>query len=294
MSRLAVVITDFNGFLRTRQCLVALFEAGLSLDVIVVDHGTSVDTREALATEFPGITRLEASPDLWWAGATNRGVALALERGATAVMLLNNDCYFAAGSLVELLAQHAAHPEAIVAPVQRDLGSGEVLVITLRSLPLLGFPTLRGSCALGEGLRERGVVPTPLIPGGRGAIIPAAVLGAVGLLDEQLLPHYYADHDFYLRARARGVPLLIATRACVLVDDATTTIAANPGRLDFAGFRETLHSRRSHHNIDDVTVLFRRHLALPGLAGMGVFLYTARYFLLWLLRRARFICGRRH
>lgn len=293
MSRLAVVITDFNGFGRTRLCLRALEAAGAALDVIVVDHGTDDSTRAGLASEFPGVTRLPAAPDLWWTGATNRGVALALERGATAVMLLNNDCYFAEGALRELLAQHAAHPEAIIAPVQCDLASGTVLTVTARSLFLLGFPSLKGSRHLDAALQARGVVPTPLIMGGRGAIIPARCLREVGPFDEVALPHYGADHDFYLRARHHGVPLLIATRARVLVDNSSTTLADDPGRLTLAQFRETLHSVRSHHNLRDVGELFRRHYPVPGMGWLGAWLYTGRYALLYLLRRARFLLAGR-
>lgn len=288
MSRIAVVITDFNGFARTRQCLAALAAAGAGLDIIVVDHGTSDETRQGLAAGFPTVTRLPASPDLWWTGATNRGVELALARGADAVMLLNNDCYFAPGALAELLAQHAAHPGAIVAPVQCDLATGDVLTITARSCFLLGFPSLKGSRRLDGDLQARGVVPTPLVMGGRGAIIPARCLREVGSFDEAALPHYGADHDFYLRARRRGVPLLVATRARLLVDNTCTTLADDPGRLTFAQFRDTLHSVRSHHNLRDVGELFRRHYPVPGLGWLGAWLYTGRYALLYLLRRARF------
>lgn len=287
MTRIAVVITDFNGFARTRRCLAALLASGTALDIIVVDHGTTAETRHGLATEFAGVTRLQASPDLWWTGATNRGVALALERGAEAVMLLNNDCYFAEGALAELLAQHAARADAIVAPVQCDLATGAVLTITARSLFLLGFPSLKGSRRLDDRLLARGVVPTPLVMGGRGAIIPARCLRETGPFDEVALPHYGADHDFYLRARRRGVLLLIATRARVLVDNTFTTLADDPGRLTFAQFRETLHSVRSHHNLRDVGELFRRHYPVPGLGWLGAWLYTGRYVLLYLLRRAR-------
>lgn len=288
MSKLHIVITDFNGFSRTRLCLEAIRAADCpDVTIIVVDHGTTLETREGLAADFPGVVRVQASPSLWWTGATNCGIRHALAAGTEAVMLLNNDCYLAPSALQELLRVHTANPDAIVAPVQREWLDGRLLVITAHSLFLLGFPTLKGPCRLTPALESAGVVPTALIIGGRGAIIPTPLFTLVGLFDEVALPHYGADHDFYHRARAAGVPLLIATRASVALDTRSTTIADVPERLTLAQFRETLSSVRSHQNLRDVAMLFRRNYPLPGLWWVGAWLYTGRYVLFYALRRAR-------
>lgn len=290
MCNLYVVITDFNGFSRTQLCLEALRAERLpGITVIVVDHGTTPETRLGIEAGFPEVVRVEASSALWWTGATNCGIRYALAAGADAVMLLNSDCYMLPGSLRELLRIHAANPGAIVAPVQRELPSGRIVVLAARSLFLLGFPTLKGPCRLTPAQESAGVLPTALIVGGRGAIIPAAHLAQLGLFDEVALPHYGADHDFYHRARAIGIPLLIATRASIAVDASSTTLASDTKRLTLAQFRETLTSVRSHQNLRDVTTLFRRHYPVPGFWWIGVCLYTGRYTLLYALRRALFL-----
>lgn len=290
MCNLHVVIADFNGFSRTRLCLEALRAADRpDVSIIVVDHGTTPETREGLAAGFPEVVRVEASPSLWWTGATNCGIRHALAAGAESIMLLNNDCYLAPGALQELLRIHAWTPEAIVAPVQREWPDGRLLVVTARSLFLLGFPTLKGPCRLTAAQEAAGVLPTALIIGGRGVIIPAALFARVGFFDEVALPHYGADHDFYHRARAQGVRLLVATRASVAIDTRSTTLAEAPERLTLAQFRETLSSVRSHQNLRDVGMLFRRHYPLPGLWWVGACLYTGRYVLRYALKRARFL-----
>lgn len=285
-----VVITDFNGCRQTARCLASLFSGkDTGFRVVVVDHGTDGATAHMLAAEFPQVERLAASPELWWTGATNAGIRHALARGADMLMLVNNDCVVPPDMVAELRRQSLLHAGAIVAPVQRDYFSGAILSLRPGSCFLLGFPTLRGPSRISPRLAGREVLPVPLIAGGRGAIIPADVLRRVGGFDEHELPHYGADHDFYLRARRAGVRLLTCLHAFIEVDNGSTSEAVNPGRLDREQLLSTLRSRRSHHNLQDVGTLFRRHYPVPGLARVGVFLYTTRYLVLWLFRRAAFL-----
>jgi len=203
-----VVITDFNGYPQTRRCLEAL-RASRDRDfgVVVVDHGTQGETGEGLRREFPEVHVLRASPELWWTGATNAGIRHALSLGANAVILMNNDCYVTPETLGHLRQASRDRPDAIVAAVQRDLASGRFTCIAPRTLLLLGFPTWIGPRRLTPAMRSRGLLPTRLVVGGRGAVVPAAVLAKNGLFDEERLPHYGADHDFFLRARKRGIGL---------------------------------------------------------------------------------------
>jgi GT2 family glycosyltransferase len=292
MNALAIVIADFNGYSRTRRCLAAL-QAGSRRDftVIVVDHGTTDETAVGLARDFPEVRRLAASPELWWTGATNAGIRHALSLQASRIMLLNNDCYVTPEALAELLQQAEQHPDAIVAPVQRDLQSGRFTAIAPSCCFGLGFPSLPGPRELTAAQRAAGNIAVQLIVGGRGAIIPVPVLEQIGLFDEESLPHYGADHDFYLRARRQGISLLTATRAIVDIDSTSTSVADASGAQNLAAFLDSLRSVRSHRNLRDVTALFRKHYPLRPLYLLGVGLYTGRFALLWMLRRLLFLAG---
>ena len=287
MKALHIVITDFNGFAQTRRCLDALRASRFqNFTAIVVDHGTTDETSTRLGSEYPEIVHIEGSADLWWTGATNLGVRAALARGADAVMLLNNDCYATpdtVGILVELAQEH---PDAIVAPVQRDLVTGEIIAISLRSRFGLGFPTVPGPRHLTHEMIQTELLPVQLIPGGRGVIIPAAAFAEIGMFDEEHLPHYWADHDFYISARRHGIPLYVATQAFVDVDNTRTTTAERPEQLNFSEFLDTFTNTRSHRNLRDVTALFRKHYPIPHLHMAGVFLYLSRYTVIYLARRS--------
>lgn len=294
MPALYIVIADFNGFDRTRHCLRALAASTCrNVRVIVVDHGTSDETRRALASEFPEVIRVAAAPELWWTGATNCGIRHALALGAEGIILLNNDCYVEPEAIGEIARLARERPDAIIAPVQRDLRSGKILSLAPSCCFLLGFPSLRGPVRLTPELQARGLLPVRLIAGGRGVFIPVPVLRRVGEFDEQLLPHYGADHDFYLRARKQGVPLFTATNAMVNIDNTSTSLAEAPGRMTLAQFRETLRSPRSHRNLTDVVSLFRKHYPVRRLYWLGASLYILRYVLIYMLSRLAYLLRRR-
>lgn len=287
---IAIIITDFNGFSRTRRCLKAL-QASIftNFTVVVVDHGTCNETRDNLVENFPDVIRLTGSSELWWTGATNIGIRYALTSGADAIMLLNNDCYVTPDTIGELVAAWTTNQEAIIAPIQRDWQTGAIVTIVPRSLFLLGFPSMTSRQRLTPDMQKKQLLSTKIIAGGRGALFHASIFLTLGLFDEKYLPHYWADHDFYLRARKKGYLLNVATKAFVDVDSSHTTIADNSGALTFRQWLQSLSSYRSHRNLAHVSELFRRHYPLKHMHLIGVALYTVRYGFLYLLRRTIFL-----
>ncbi|WP_305908259.1 glycosyltransferase family 2 protein [Methylomarinum sp. Ch1-1] len=293
MNALHIIITDFNGYAQTRICLEALRKSRYrEFNILVVDHGTTNETRDKLAVEFPEVIRLTGSADRWWAGATNLGIRYALDRGAEAVILLNNDCYVTSDTLGTLVKLANDNPDSIIASIQRDWQSGRPISISSRTFLLLGFPSLSGPRELTPAMENSELLAVKLIVGGRGVIIPSSVFTKIGLFDEKRLPHYGADHDFYLQASKRHIPLYSAPRAFVEIDNTRTSLANNPGALNFSGFLQSLHSIRSHRNLRDVTTLFKAHYPIPYLYPLGVTLYTVRYLLVYLLKRALFLSSR--
>jgi len=281
---LQVVIPVRDRWDQTERCIQSLLAARLAPDrIIVVDHGSTDGTAERLAGSYPQVVRLDDDPQHWWAGATNSGIRRALAHGAASVMLLNNDCRLAPGTLERLQAHSVDHPVAVIAPVQRD-ALGQVRVARATTLLWLGFPTvvLPWHRRLGAG---HALLPTRLIVGGRGVIVPRAVFESVGLFDDEALPHYGADHDFYLRCRHHGVALYVATDCSVIVEEAGIGPARDPESMSWEDFRQSLVSRRSHRNIADVTAFFRRHYPVPALYPLGTALFLLRYVLRYLAAR---------
>lgn len=290
MNRLYIIITDFNGYIQTQRCLESLELSHFKgFYVIVVDHGTTDETSIGLGVRFPEVKYLRGSPELWWAGSNNMGIRYALECGADRIMLLNNDCYVmpdTVGSLVELTQ---IKPDAVIAPIQQSWCSGEIIAISPRTCFLLGFSNLAGPLKLTSKMVAKKLQPVNLINGGRGVIIPAEVFRKIGLFDQENLPHYGADHDFYLRIRRQGIRLYVATHIFVAIDNSRTTLAHKLGRLSGADFFQTLKNIRSHRNLRDVTRLFCKHYPIPYLYPVGIVLFVVRYVVIYLLKRGYFL-----
>lgn len=289
-----IVITDFDGYEQTRRCLKALEKSTYSeFSVVLVDHGTTKETSCLVNVEFPYVECISASSDLWWAGATNVGVSRALQRGAKRVVLLNNDCYVEKDTLSILVNQADLYPEAIIAPLQKSFQTGLITTSVIRTFFLLGFPTVVLHRNVPKDRDRKGLVQVPLIKGGRGVVIPASVFNTIGFFDEQELPHYYADHDFYLRARDGGVPLYLAINTGVAIDDTRTTLAVDTAAMPLKSFLASLKVRRSHRNVEAISAIFKRHYPLPHLYMIGISLYYVRYVFVYFLARSTRLFGPR-
>lgn len=283
-----IIIPVFNGWTQTCQCLEALRHSRCQdFHTVIIDHGSSDETASRLVSDYPEVTRITASDYLWWTGATNTGVEHALSAGAGLIMLLNNDCYPEPDCIGTLLAHYAddssdEHPR-IIAPQLTDNATLEPLVTAARSCLALGFPSL--TMRPQQPIAGNQLMPCHLIMGARGVIIPAAVFARVGLFDAARLPHYLADHDFYLRCDKAGIPLLVDPSATVRVDNTRTTMARDLSNLSLRQFRTTLCGQGSHKNVQDLTQFFRKHYPIPGLYIIGVALNLGRYALLYLAAR---------
>lgn len=293
---LFIVITDFNGFQQTKICLESLRKSSFQgFTIVVVDHGTTSETRQSLEREYPDVVRIVGSPELWWTGATNLGVRHTRACGAELVMLLNNDCYVTPETIGELIELWRENPQSVIAPVQRDWKTRGILSITPRSCFLLGFPTIPGPKTLTDAMHAQRLLPTRLIVGGRGVLIPSSLFQEIGLFDEMNLPHYGADHDFYLRAAIKKWQLYVATRALVDIDNTRTSMAENFSEMSFREWWLSLYNQRSHRNIAHVSALFKKHYPIKKIYFLGLFLYTFRYFMVFFIgkwRKKYNSCGR--
>ena len=283
--KLSIIIPAFSGLEQTRRCLQSLAESDYQdFQVILVDHGVGDELSRLARDEFPRVNCVRGPSELWWSGATNLGIRHALEAGSQWLMLLNHDCYVLPDTIGILLKNIKSNANFIIAPVQHMQRKGRDIV-GMTSCFLLGFPTIIPPPAWYRLRYPSGLVPTPLIGGGRGVILGAAVFQRVGMLDDEHLPHYYADHDFYFRCRRAGLQLFICRDARVDIDDSMTSSATPGSHLSLAGFMAALKERGSHRNIRDLRVLFARYYPIPGLAGVGVALNTVRFFFVLLARK---------
>lgn len=248
MKRLEIVVLNWNGLADTRALLVTLRDcrapAGWSIAVTVVDNGSSDGSPAALAAEFPEARLLALPENRRFAGGNNAGLHDALERGADAVMLLNNDteadpalCERLLLALEQDPGAGAAAPLIYFAPP-----SPEIWYAGGRCVPALGFAAHRALRTRDDG-RFRAIERTGYLTGCC-LLATRAAWQRVGPLDERYFI-YAEDADWCLRARAAGFGLLFVPTARLWHKVSSSTGAASHWKI----------YQRSRANLE----LFSRH-----------------------------------
>jgi len=290
MPKVSIIIPVFNGWDRLVKCLEHLANSDYrDFETLVIDHAPENLARPTLEhSAETGLRIIRASTDLWWTGATNVGIREALDHSDSKyIMLINHDCFVEHDTISTLVTFAENNDRAIIAPTQVDAHNGEIRVQTADTAFLLGFSTVIPPARQ----TTEPFIKTRMIIGGRGVLIPKGVFTDVGLLDEERLPHYGSDNDFYLRCRNAGYHLWVSTRAKVAIDTESTSLATNIGSLSIKEFLSTFRNRKSHRNIRDQINLFRKHYPIPGLFLLGVLLNLARYTVLYLTARMAALLG---
>lgn len=193
-----VVIVAYNRYDLTQSCLEHLNAQTRDHRVILVDNGSTDETRQRLAEEWPEVTLRHTEDNRAFAVACNAGVALG---DAPFIVLLNND--------VDCRPDFV---ERVVAPLEADevLGSVAALCVqpgerTIDSIGLTVDPTLAGFPRLQGRPVEEAASASPVLtgPAGTAAAYRRSAWEQVGGLDERIFA-YGEDLDLTMRLRAAG------------------------------------------------------------------------------------------
>jgi GT2 family glycosyltransferase len=200
-----IVIVNFNGLLDTLKCLRSLEAVrGPNVHVVAVDNASAQDPTPTIGAAFPWCPVVRNAVNGGWAGGNNTGIRYALDRGAEAVVLLNNDTVVSADFASRLEAAAAAHPAyGLIGPVIRymdppnDVMTDGTLFNDRRHPGF--FPRKQVALVPAQ-------VPTITdvdIVNGCCMLVRSEVFRRVGLIDERFFL-IHEESDFCLRARRAG------------------------------------------------------------------------------------------
>ena len=230
MKVLAVVL-NWNGGELNLDCVASLLDQGLEQrDVVFVDNASTDGSVEQVVARFPDLRVLVNDENLGFGHGTNRGIDAALEAGADAVLLVNNDVVLPAGTLgplVEALGEDEAL--GIVGP--RVLDRAEPATVWCAGGRLTYRQNL--SVLIGHGrpdgpeYRSRAEVD---YLAGCAMLVRRAVFERVGMFDGAYFA-YHEDLDFCLSARAAGFAVLrVGEVAALHAPHHSTGGGYSPGR----------------------------------------------------------------
>jgi N-acetylglucosaminyl-diphospho-decaprenol L-rhamnosyltransferase len=202
-----VVIVAYGRYELTNSCLSHLRAQTIDHRVILVDNGSTDDTRARVQREWPQVQLECFHENHGFAEACNRGVAAG---SGEIVVLLNNDVDARPDFL-----------ERLVGPLRDDAEVGSVAALMLQpgerlidsaglaaDVTLACFPRLQG-LDVADAQRERPVLAGPA---GTAAAYRRSAWEQVGGLDEAMFA-YMEDFDLALRLRRAGWKAVLATGA---------------------------------------------------------------------------------
>jgi GT2 family glycosyltransferase len=209
-----------------RELLVACLESlraqtYADLEVLVVDGGSSDDTRQAVARTLPAASIVALPGNPGFAHACNRG---AREAAGEHLLVLNDDTRLAPDAIAQLVGVTQRRPRrlgAVCAMTRRaDLPPVIESLGNVAGAGGFGSGRLAGFIDLGQFARDGELFSAAFTC----VLIPRAALEAVGPLDERY-GFYYEDMDWSLRARMGGLHVQPAPHALCFHEGSASTSA---------------------------------------------------------------------
>jgi GT2 family glycosyltransferase len=215
MSRVTVIVLNYNGSSLTIECLKALERQSFrDFDVVVVDNGSSIDSLDTLKKFFleapPSIeiSLLPLQKNLGFSGGNNR--ALELSTGEF-IALLNNDTEPEPNWLAEIVSAMETDPTIGICASKMLVFGTDVIDSAgdgfLRSLK--GYKRGEGECKSNYCIKE-------FVFGAcaGAALYRKAMINTIGFLDEDFFL-IHEDTDINLRSQIAGWKVLFVPTAIV-------------------------------------------------------------------------------
>jgi GT2 family glycosyltransferase len=202
--KVAVVVLNYNGLRDTLACLDSLRAArSVALDVIVVDNASRNGDAPAIRAAHPHVTLIANADNLGYAGGNNVGIRAALERGADAIFLVNNDTLLDPDCAWLLACALAADPRlGVVGPMIYTWGDGHTISSAGGAIDWRHADSIN----VGAGEIDRGQYPARPVDfvNGCGLMISRATIERAGLLDGRYFM-YWEETDWCARVRRAGL-----------------------------------------------------------------------------------------
>jgi GT2 family glycosyltransferase len=222
METIAALITCHNRKDKTVACLKSIFEAELpseyTLDVYLVDDGSTDGTRESVEREFPVVKIIKGDGDLFWAGGMRLAWKTAMDKQNYDVYLLINDdvrlCVDFLNNLIRT-EKYSVENKGI-----KGIYSGATIDENTKRITYGGAKIKTNHLVV----RLVSLVPTEYpqsceLTNANVLWVSKEVVDKIGIFDVRFT-HAIADYDYTLRATEKNIPVFLAPNICgVCADD---------------------------------------------------------------------------
>lgn len=215
--KLSIVILNWNGADMLRRFLPAVIKHSPEADIIVADNGSTDESRQLLAQQFPDIRTIAFDHNYGFAEGYNRALS---QVESDLYLLLNSDVRVEEGWLRPMLSHMENHPEvAACQPKIRCEWAPDMLEYAGACggyIGRLGFPFCRGRL-LGTVEKDNGQydsIATVAWASGAALLIRSSAYWEAGGLDARFFAHQ-EEIDLCWRIRSRGWNIVCVPQSVV-------------------------------------------------------------------------------
>ena len=190
------------------------------LRLLLIDDGSTDGTSQAVMAEWPEATIIAGNGSWWWAGALKRAIEHLVVQQISAddiVLIANDDTEIERSHIEHAVEFLRAHPGSLLCARMQDAKTGAIKESGVHA------DLWRFRFRIARNAGEINCLPT------RGLFLRWRDLRRIGDFHPRLLPHYWSDYEYTIRAHRRGLRCLT---------DASVSLRANP---DSTGYHDLDH-----------------------------------------------------
>jgi len=262
--KIAILIPVHNGLNFTRKCLLSLNEilqqmgedSGRFL-IIVIDDGSTDNTKDWIIDHYPATRILEGDGHLWWSGGINMGIEHAINKlDCDYTLWWNNDIHCAPDYFTNLLRIVQEISDDTIVGSKIYFADEQQIIWSMGGLfnPYSGDKYTIGmnetDSEVFEQMKEADWLP------GMGTLVHKSVFDKIGLVNAKDFPQYHGDSDFTYRAKLAGYQIRVYPQLRIWNDK------SNSGIQHYNSFRmliRSLNDIRSNYHLGKDYLFYRRY-----------------------------------
>lgn len=218
--KVTVVIPNWNGVDLLAESLQSIEKQTHPANVVVVDNGSTDGSVELIKDKFPKVTLIELTENTGFTGGVNAGISHALENGAEAVALFNNDAEAEPNWLEKLVDAMQDHETIGIVTGKLMRQDKKHFDSTGDFYTIWGIPMPRGRNLEDKG--QYGQIESVFGASGGASLYRAKMLKEIGLFDARFFA-YIEDVDISFRARLAGWNIIYTPEAVAYHHVSATT-----------------------------------------------------------------------
>ena len=235
-----VIVLNYQAPEDTLECLESVHRCTYAaLNLVLVDNHSLDGCVDRAREKFKDLLVLENDTNLGYAEGNNRGIRLAIEKGADYIFILNNDAVVEPDAIQRLVEAGEELPEAgILAPKILVYGKDGVIDSCGTDMDWFKLRPKLGFCGMKNGENLQGRFTGPVFPGSA-LMLKKSLIEKAGMFD----PGFFLVHedaDLCFRSVRHGFKNLLVPQA-VVYHKVSRTLSRLPFLSEYYSARNFLY-----------------------------------------------------